>query len=182
MKKFYTIQAYDDKAEVYIFGDIGMDSVGGGMAASQFTKEIQSVKADKIHVRIDSRGGSVSDGWAMFNALRNHPAQISTYGDGFVASAALFPFLAGDKRYASSVSAYYLHPVVVGAQGYAKDLRAAADDADMMTEIGVKAFVERAGMDPEVVRALMKKETWLTPFHGLEYVIAKGIIVYSAPR
>lgn len=75
---------------------------------------------------IDSYGGAVSEGWAIYNALLQHPAKINTYGDGFVASAALFPFLAGDNRYASNLSAYYLHEVLVSACGYADDLRAAA--------------------------------------------------------
>ena len=55
--------------------------------------------------------------------------------------------------------------------GYADDLRKAADEADRLTEIGVKAFVERAGMTEDEVRALMQAETWLTP----EEAMARGI-------
>lgn len=124
---------------------------------------------------IDSYGGAVSEGWAIYNALLQHPAKINTYGDGFVASAALFPFLAGDNRYASNLSAYYLHEVLVSACGYADDLRAAAQDADTMTSIGIRAFVERAGMREEDIRELMRSETWLTPEQALEYNIATAV-------
>ena len=140
-----------------------------------FVRQIETIDADTIHVHIDSYGGAVSEGWAIYNALLQHPAKINTYGDGFVASAALFPFLAGDNRYASNLSAYYLHEVLVSACGYADDLRAAAQDADTMTSIGIRAFVERAGMREEDIRELMRSETWLTPEQALEYNIATAV-------
>ena len=57
----------------------------------------------------------------------------------------------------------------------ADDLRAAADDAEMMTEIGINAFVDRTGMTADEVRALMKVYTWLTPAQALDYGIATSI-------
>ena len=92
-----------------------------------------------------------------------------------MASAALFPFLAGDERIASSLSAYYFHQVMVAASGYADDLRAAADEAEKMTEIGINAFVERTSMDADQVRQLMQAETWMTPAQALDYGIATSI-------
>ena len=137
--------------------------------------QIKNLDVDEIRVHIDSYGGSVSEGWAIYNALRQHPAKIVAYGDGFVASAALFPFLAGDERIASSLSAYYFHQARVSAEGYAAELRAAADEAEMMTEIGINAFVDRTGMTADEVRALMKMDTWLTPAQALDYGIATSI-------
>ena len=87
----------------------------------------------------------------------------------------MFPFLAGDNRYASNLSAYYLHEVFACACGYADDLRAAAYDAEKMTGIGIRAFVDRAGMREETVRELMQNEVWLTPEQALEYHIATSI-------
>lgn len=137
--------------------------------------QIKNLDVDEIRVHIDSYGGSVSEGWAIYNALRQHPAKIVAYGDGFVASAALFPFLAGDERIASSLSAYYFHQVMVAASGYASDLRAAADEAEKMTEIGINAFVERTGMDADQVRQLMQAETWMTPTQALDCGLATSI-------
>ena len=90
-------------------------------------------------------------------------------------SAALYPFLAGDERIASNLSAYFLHQVIVSVDGNADDLRAAADEAEMMTEIGINAFVDRTGMTADEVRALMKVDTWLTPAQALDYGIATSI-------
>ena len=175
-RKFYAIQQADRAADLYIFGDIVPFALfDGDVSAHSLEQQIKDLDVDEIRVHIDSYGGSVSEGWAIYNALRQHPAKIVAYGDGFVASAALFPFLAGDERIASSLSAYYFHQVMISARGYADDLRAAADEAEKMTEIGINAFVERTGMDADEARQLMQAETWLTPAQALDYGLATSI-------
>lgn len=167
-KSYFAVQQADRAADIYIFGDIvPFEWLDGDVSANGIRRQIEGLDVDEIRVHIDSYGGAVSEGWAIYNALRQHPARVTSYGDGFVASAALFPFLAGDERVASNLSAYYLHQVMVSAEGYAKDLRAAADEADLMTEVGINAFVERTGMSTEKVRALMEAETWLSPEQAL---------------
>lgn len=176
-RKFYAIQQLDRGADIYIFGDIVSYpwTELGEASGMSIVNQIKNLDVDEIRVHIDSYGGSVSEGWAIYNALRQHPAKIIAYGDGFVASAALFPFLAGDERIASSLSAYYFHQVMVAASGYASDLRAAADEAEKMTEIGINAFAERTGMDADQVRQLMQAETWMTPTQALDCGLATSI-------
>ena len=176
MKKYFSIQQLERAADIYIFGDIvPFEFFSSDVSAYGIVKQIKNLDVDEIRVHIDSYGGSVSEGWAIYNALRQHPAKVTTYGDGFVASAALYPFLAGDNRIASNLSAYYLHRVSTAADGYSDDLRKAADEADQMTEIGISAFVERTGMDENDVRKLMEAETWLSPDQAMEYGIATAI-------
>lgn len=180
-RKFYAIQQADRAADLYIFGDIVPFALfDGDVSAHSLEQQIKDLDVDEIRVHIDSYGGSVSEGWAIYNALRQHPAKIVAYGDGFVASAALFPFLAGDERIASSLSAYYFHQVMISARGYADDLRAAADEAEKMTEIGINAFVERTGMDADQVRQLMQAETWMTPAQALDCGLATSITTDGA--
>lgn len=176
-RKFYAIQQLDRGADIYIFGDIVSYpwTEHGEASGMSIVNQIKNLDVDEIRVHIDSYGGSVSEGWAIYNALRQHPAKVVSYGDGFVASAALYPFLAGDERIASNLSAYFLHQVIVSVDGNADDLRAAADEAEMMTEIGINAFVDRTGMTADEVRALMKVDTWLTPAQALDYGIATSI-------
>lgn len=173
--KFYNITQSGKDADIYIFGDITSWPHGSHKSAGGIIAELQALDADVINVHIDSYGGSVKEGWGMYNALREHKAKIRTFADGFVASAALYPFLAGDERYASPVSAFYLHKVMMGASGYAEDLRAAADDADLMTDIGIQAFVDVAGMTKEKTLGLMKQETWLKPQAALDLGICTAI-------
>ena len=176
MKKYFSIRQLERAADIYIFGDIvPFEFFSSDVSAYGIVNQIKNLDVDEIRVHIDSYGGSVSEGWAIYNALRQHPAKVTTYGDGFVASAALYPFLAGDNRIASNLSAYYLHRVSVAADGYSDDLRKAADEADQMTEIGISAFVERTGMDENDARKLMEAETWLSPDQAMEYGIATAI-------
>lgn len=176
MKRYYAIQQLDRVADIYIFGDIvPFEFFDGDVSAAGIVDEIKDLVVDEIRVHIDSYGGAVSEGWAIYNALRQHPARVVTYGDGFVASAALYPFLAGEERVASNLSAYFFHRVSIRAEGYSDELRAAADEADMMTDIGISAFVERTNMGEAEVRRLMDGETWLTPAQALEYGLATSI-------
>ena len=123
MKNYFAIQQADKAADIYIFGDIvPLELFDGDVSANGIENQIKNLDVDEIRVHIDSYGGAVSEGWAIYNALRQHPAKIVTYGDGFVASAALYPFLAGDERVASSLSAYYFHRVSITANGYADEL------------------------------------------------------------
>lgn len=180
-KNYFAVQQAGERADIYIFGDIvPFEWLDGDVSANGIRRQIEGLDVEEIRVHIDSYGGAVSEGWAIYNALRQHPARVVSYGDGFVASAALYPFLAGDERVASNLSAYYLHRVMVSAEGYADDLRAAANEADLMTDVGINAFVERAGMTAEEVRALMEAETWLSPEQALEHGIATAIVADRA--
>lgn len=183
MRHYFAIQQAERTADLHIFGDIVPFALfPGEVSGSSLADQLQALDVDTIRVHIDSYGGAVSEGWAIYNALREHPAKIVTYGDGFVASAALYPFLAGDERYASTLSAYFFHQVMTCAEGYASDLRAAADEVDKLTDIGIRAFVERTGMTEETVRQLMDHETWLTPQEALELGVATAIIQDEAPK
>lgn len=175
--RFYYIQQAERKASIYIFGDIcewPWEELGEKSAAG-IVNEIKGLDVDVIDVHIDSYGGSIKEAWGMYNALKNHPAEVHTFADGFVCSAALYPFLAGETRTASNVSAFYLHEGLTGAYGYAEDLRKAADEIEVITSIGVNAFVDAAGMDEETVKQLMKDETWLTASQAFDLGIATEI-------
>lgn len=165
------------KADVYIYGDLCSIPIAelGEESGKTVADQIRETDAEEIDVHIDSYGGEVSEGWAIYNALRNCKAKVTTYADGFVASAAVYPFLAGDVRIANSVSAFYLHEVMTGGYGYADDLKKAAEEAEKMTEIGINAFVERAGMKRETVEELMKGETWISAEEAIGYGIATEI-------
>lgn len=177
-KKFYAIQKLPEsqRADIYIFGEICQWAYPeyGEADALTIKDEINGLDVAEIHLHIDSVGGSVKEAWGIYNVLRQHPAKIISHADGFVASAALYPFLAGDERLTTPLAAFFLHEVMTYADGYADDLRAAADEAEKLTDIGINAFVERAGMDADKVRELMEAETWLSPEEALSYGIATG--------
>lgn len=181
-KQFYFIQQAKRSADVYIFGDIVVyECCDGDVSACGLVAQIRGLDVDEINVYIDSYGGAVSEGWAIYQALRQHPANVNTYGMGFVASAAIFPFLAGKKRCAMSTSAYYLHQVMMEVYGNADVLRAAANEAEMMTDVGIAAFTENTPLDAATVKQMMQQEVWLNPTQVLELGIATEIQAEKMP-
>lgn len=166
-------------ADIYIFGDIVSSQwFEDETSADSFRKEVQSLAADgvtELNVHVDSYGGAVSAGWAIYNVLKDWPGQVNTYADGFVASAAVYPFLAGKNRYANPMSAFFLHQAWTIADGNADELRKAADDIEKFNAIGLEAFAA-AGMDKDKILELEKDETWLTASEALELGLATEII------
>lgn len=161
------------EAVLYLYGDITAKRwENSDVSAYSLATEIEKLSADVLHVHIDSLGGEVKEGWAIYNALRSFKGDVITYADGFVASAAVYPFLAGAWRIANSVSAFFLHDMMMETHGNAAQLRRDADALEKLGEIGVQAFVEAAGMDAETVKELQRKEVWLTPQQAKEYGIA----------
>lgn len=175
-KPYFDFQQAGEQADIYIFGDItSFPCVESDVSAFRLARRLeQSENLAEINIHVDSYGGEVSEGFAIYNAIRNKNAHVKTYADGFVASAAIYPFLAGDERVANNVSAFYFHPVIGGQYGYAEDLREAADELDKLTEIGLGAFTA-AGMKEQAARDLINSKTWYAPEAVLEMGLATSI-------
>ena len=178
-KPYYQLQTAGQAADIYIFGDIVDDAWHADKSSPySLVQAINGLGPDvtEINLHIDCYGGSVAGGWGIYNALRQRPGvTVRTYADGFVASAAIYPFLAGKERFANSVSAFYFHPVLTGAYGYADELRAEADAADKLTEIGRQALVDVAGLSQDAAQALLDSKTWYSPQQMLDMGIATAI-------
>ena len=166
-------------ADLYIFGDIVSSQwFEDETSPDSFRKEIQQLTADgviELNVHVDSYGGAISAGWAIYNVLKDFPGTVNTFADGFVASAAVYPFLAGKRRAANPMSAFFLHQAWTWTDGNADELRKAADDLDKFNAIGLEAFAA-AGMDKDKILELEKEETWLTASEALELGLATEIL------
>ena len=178
-KPYFQLQTAGQAADIYIFGEI-VDGAPWNNETSPYSlvQAINGLGPDvtEVNLHIDCYGGSVAGGWGIYNALRQRPGvTVRTYADGFVASAAIYPFLAGKERFANSVSAFYFHPVLSGAYGYADELRAEADAADKLTEIGRQALVDVAGLSQDAAQALLDSKTWYSPQQMLDMGIATAI-------
>lgn len=178
-KPYFQLQQSGQSADIYLFGDIVDDAYWGSETSPySLVQAINGLGPDvtEVNLHIDCYGGSVAGGWGIYNALRQRPGvTVRTYADGFVASAAIYPFLAGKERFANSVSAFYFHPVLTGAYGYADELRAEADAADKLTEIGRQALVDVAGLSQDVAQELLDSKTWYSPQQMLDMGIATAI-------
>lgn len=171
-KRFYAIQQQGRTAELAIFGPIrSIHWEDNDVTAWNILQELRALDVDEIHVHVNCPGGSVGEAFAIYNVLREHPARVTTYADGYVASAAIYPFLAGERRVANPVSAFYFHPVQMEAYGGPEDLRKAANAAELLTEQGIKAF-EAAGVKAEDAKALVARDDFAAPEEMVELGVA----------
>lgn len=181
-KKFYAIQQRGRVAELAIFGPIrSLQWEENDVTAWNVLQELRALDADEIHVHINCPGGNVGEGFAIYNVLREHPARVTTYSDGYVASAAIYPFLAGERRVANPVSAFFFHPVQMAANGSPKELRKAADQGDLLTAQGIKAF-EAAGISTETARELVERDDFATPEEMVKLGVATELGRKESPE
>lgn len=175
-QKYYALERTDRKAGLYIFGNISSypwrekdrDAYG-------IVKELQELEADEIHVHINSNGGSVAEGLAIYNVLKSHNAKVYTYNNGFACSAASVIFMAGDERVAFTASLFMFHHAWSSAQGNAAEFRKQADALDTITQASVKAYMEKITISKEELMNLMDNEIWVSSEKALEYGFATKI-------
>lgn len=168
-RSWYEIRnAAADIAEVYIYDQIGEDwFTGGGVTAKRFVNELADVKAREIHLHVNSPGGSVFDGVAIFNALQRHPAKVTTYIDGLAASIASVIALAGDQVVMAANSLFMIHNPWGGVQGTAEDMRKMADVLDKVRETLVNTYEDRTTLSRDELEAALDAETWFTAQEAL---------------
>ena len=182
----YQMAVNDDatEASINIYGDIceWAWEDWGEMSAALLSSKLAEMPAtvSQINVHLNSYGGSVKEGIAIYNMLRSHSANVTTYCDGMACSIASVIFMAGDERVMSHASELMLHNAWSYAIGDAAELRKAADDLDMANDMSVSAYMSRITIDESKLRALMDAESWLTPDEALEAGFATRIEDYSA--
>ena len=173
--------AGDDKAEVLIYGPIG-DWFWDGISARQFAEQLRGITASEIVVRINSDGGVVDDGVAIHNALRQHPAKITTVADGIAASIASHIFMAGDTRRMFPSSRLMLHAPITWTGGNAVLHREVADALDITAAAMLPAYLAHAN-DEAAVRAMITdgKDHYLTAARAVELGLASEIVETVKP-
>ena len=177
LNKYYQFSRQENKATVNIFGDIVDDAVfEGGISAVSFASELESMgDVDAIDVYINSYGGSVSQGFAIYNLLKSHPAKVTTICSGFACSIASIIFLAGDERIMQDASLLMIHNPWTVSMGNANELRKQADDLDKMAQISVDLYCEKTGLEEAVIKEMMDKETWITSKEAYELGFATTV-------
>ena len=169
MKQWYKIENKGDKAEIWIYEEIGEDFWSGdGITAKSFQKDLATIKAGQIDLHINSPGGEVFDGITIFNLLKQHPATITTYIDGLAASIASVIALSGDKVIMAENALFMIHNPYGMAMGDAAEMRKMADTLDKVRDSIVLSYTSKTGKDKDEITELMDAESWLSSFEALE--------------
>lgn len=176
--KFYMLNDGEENADLYIFGNIykQWSDNDPDRGATDIVRELSNVSAQNITVHINSNGGDVAEGLAIYNTLKNSGKSITTIDDGFACSAASVVFMAGSKRIMNAASLLMIHNPWTIADGNADQFRKMADDLDTIAQASVNAYKERSNLDEDTIKSLMDAETWILPEQALEYGFATEIL------
>ena len=181
--KYYALETNGKEVDIYIFGDItSWEWYENDVSSYTLSKELQALDPDieLINVHINSYGGEVAEGLAIYNLLRNHKAKVRTYCDGFACSSASVVFMAGDERIMNSASLLFIHNAWTCACGNANDFRKQADDLDKITQASINAYMQNVNITEDKLKELLDAETWILPDEALEMGFATSIVGETA--
>lgn len=165
----------NEKATIYLYGDVVDDSFEdeAEISAIDFSRKLkQLVGIKEIEIRIQSYGGSVFAGVAIYNMLKNYPAKIIAHIDGVAASIASVISMSADTIIMPQNSMMMIHnPMAAISFGNSQQLRKKADDLDKIAECAITSYLDKS--DGKITREklieLLDHETWLSAEECLEY-------------
>lgn len=186
-------QADSDTHKLYIYDDVTAYGTfnwstweydESETSANYFREQLSMIpETATIELHVNSNGGSVKEGVAIYNLLKQHKAEKVCYVDGFAYSIASVICMACDKVIMGLGTSMLIHNMAMSVYGDAETLRKCADDLDVLMESNRKIYMARAkNLTEEELTEMMDKETFLTPEQCLEYGFCDEIADYQADR
>lgn len=177
-KKFYNfINNEDNSANLYIYGTItSWRWDDEDVSADSFKKELEDLgDIDVLNVHINSNGGEVFQGLAIYNLLKQHKATVNVYIDGIAASIASVIAMAGDKIFIPKTALMMIHNCSTWTGGNSKDLRKTANDMDKIMEALKASYMSRIKISEDKLQELLDEESYLTADECIEMGFADAI-------
>lgn len=161
-RKIFALDTDDSANEstLYIYDDV--------YSGSGIPEAIRKCTSAKINVRINSYGGEVAEGLAIYNALKESKAEVTTYCDSMACSIASVIFMAGSKRVISEYGYLLIHNAWSWAEGNANDMRKTADDLEKFTKASVKAYASATGISEDEIQTMLDNETVIDSDEAVE--------------
>jgi ATP-dependent protease ClpP protease subunit len=172
---FRVVNANGERAELYIYGVIGDDWNPEDVTASQFVNALKEITASSIDLHINSPGGLVFDGVAIYSALKNHSATVNVSVDGIAASAASFVAMAGDSIAIEKPAKMMIHDARGLVIGNSDDMTEMASLLNELSDTIAEIYSDRAGGSVESWRAKMKAETWFSSAEAVKSGLADRV-------
>lgn len=180
----HKLYIYDD---VTAYGDFNWETWSyddSETSASYFREQLAGIQdTEEIELHINSYGGDVKEGVAIYNLLKQHGAYKTCYVDGFAYSIASVICMACDKVIMGLGTSMLVHNMSMSVYGNAETLRKCADDLDVLMESNRKIYMARAkNLTEDELKVMMDKETFLTPEQCLDYGFCDEIADYQADQ
>lgn len=168
MPKFYNIKETEDQATIYLYGPVGWDNTwwgdGTNNEAWALVKALKDLDKEgrKVHIHLNSPGGDIAAGLAIFNTIRSMKAEVHTHNDGLVASMATIIFLAGTHRHSPKTSILHFHRASTGLWGNVNAFEEAIDGLKKFEDSLLEAIIS-------VVPSMSKDDVFAKWFDGKEH-------------
>lgn len=170
-----------DENTISILDPIGYDPwTGDGVTPSRISAALRSIgPKNPVTVSINSPGGDMFDGLAIYNMLMEHKGEVTVKVLGLAASAASFIAMAGDKIQVAKSAFLMIHNAWVVAMGDRNDLRDYADTLETFDAAIASIYADRSGMDIKELGKLMDKETWIGGQAAVDYGLADDVLSHG---
>jgi ATP-dependent protease ClpP protease subunit len=162
----------EDVTKVYIYDEIGF----WGTTAADFVKQLLAIDTAEIELHLNSPGGNVFDGIAIYNGLKMHAAKVTVIVDALAASAASFIAQAGDEVVMTRNATMMIHDASGMAFGNADEMRELADVLDKLSNNIADIYAYNAGGTVPEWRALMKEEVWYSAQEAVDAGLASSML------
>lgn len=158
-------------ADIYIYDEIGYF----GVSAADFVRDLASISVDEINLHINSPGGDVFDGVAIYQAIKDHNATVTTYVDSLAASAASFIAMAGNEVIIQRNAQMMIHDAHGLCIGNATDMQEMIDMLNRCSDNIADIYAQKAGGTVEDWRSAMRAETWYSAHEAVDAGLADRI-------
>ncbi|WP_149006758.1 head maturation protease, ClpP-related [Escherichia coli] len=170
---WFRMQAgHQSDADIYIYDEIGF----WGVTAKQFISDLNALgDITHINLHINSPGGDVFEGIAIFNALKTHGASITVYVDGVAASMASVIAMVGNPVIMPENPFMMIHKPFGFTGGDAEDMRTYADLLDKVEAVLLPAYAQKTGKTTDEIAAMLADETWMSGAECLAHGFADQV-------
>lgn len=165
-KSWYSISAAaNSEAEIYVYDYIGY----WGVTAKDFARDLKALgNVSKIKLHINSPGGDVFDGTAIYNLLKDHSAEVETFIEGIAASMGSVIALAGDTVHIAENAYYMVHNPSTIARGDERAMEKAKGLLAKVKTTMINLYSSRTGLSEDEISQIMDDETWYTGAEAVE--------------
>lgn len=174
--RFAALAAENAPTVVELYDEIGY----WGVTAKDFRDQLKTVTGD-FTLRINSPGGDVFDGIAIFNDILAHPGKVKVEISGLAASIASVIAMAGDTIEIGSNAFFMIHNAWTFAYGNRHDMEAVAGVLGQIDEAIARTYVGRSKVGIRSIREMMDDETWLSASDAIDKGFADGLLKAAAP-
>ena len=166
----------ESETELYVYVDIRKkDWIDKWFGTGEDVTEAFSLKdalamvdTPNLTVRINSYGGSVSEGLAIYSLLSEFKGHLKTIVDGFACSAASVIFMAGQERVVPENGLLMIHNAWTEARGDSNTMKKVAEDLEKITQPSINIYVSKTGLSEEKIKEMMDREEWITSKEAYE--------------